>query len=105
MLKRQAQIELIQYEVDHIRYFSKMEEELKKIFGQLDWVPPVPCNNFDLFYFVLDDLGVPFDGIESRDDYNNLYSELYWSKSISKKKINDFIDDVITLMKKKEKKK
>lgn len=106
MLKRQTQIKLIKYELDHIRYFNKTEEELRKIFGNMDWVPNLPCNDFELLEYVLDDIGVPPDsGYAPRDDYFNLYSELYWSKSISNGKIDAFIEDVISLMKKKEKKK
>lgn len=103
MFERQTQIKLIKYEIEHIRYFDRQETNLREIFGPMEWVPEVPCQDFELLYLVLDDMGVPPDSSdEPRDDYNNLYSELYWSKTISDAKISKFINDILSLKERKE---
>lgn len=103
MLERQTQVKLIRYEVEHLRYFDKQENELQKIYGPMEWIPGVPCQDYELFYFILDDMGIPPDSsAEPRDDYNNLYSELYWCKTISDAKINQLIKEVLLLKEQKE---
>lgn len=106
MLDRKTQVRLLKYELDHIRYFNNMEKELQKIFGHVEFIVNLPSNDFVLLYHVLDDMGIPPDCSETpRDDYNNLYSDLYWKKSVSTKDINNFLDNILSIFKKKEKQK
>ena len=98
MFTRKAQIELIIYEATHIKYCNDLEDKLKSIFSTIEYTPDLPSQNFELLYMVLDDLGVPQDSNEHpRDDYNNLFSDLYWSKRINKATVGKFLDAVIDL--------
>jgi hypothetical protein len=102
MLKREEQAILIKYEVEHIKYFNNLEKQLNSIFGMLEYCPNVPCQNFNLLYFILDDLGIPPDSEKTpRDEYNNLYCDLCWSDKITEKDINAFLDNVLRLKGKK----
>ena len=105
MLEKKVAAKLIKYEIDHIRYLNTLESGLSKIFGLVDFdSPDVPSLNFELLYYVLDELGVPNDTEVARDDYNNLYSDLYWKKKVTDKDINNFISSCLNIKNSKKRK-
>lgn len=104
MFTRQTQIDLIKYEIEHIRYFDKQAQALEKIFGQLDYDPIVPCNDYAMYSLILDDLGVPIDkGYPGRDAYWNLYLDVWsceeWDTQDKNKIVNNLINDVLIILK------
>lgn len=105
MLERQTQIDLLWYEIDHLRYFNKQEEQLSNIFGPMEWVPGVPCQDYKLLYLILDDMGVAPDSKIPRDCYNDLYFNLYYKEDLDSADIDIFLDEILKLKAKNENKK
>jgi hypothetical protein len=105
MLDTQTQIALIKYEVEHLRYFDKQIQALESVLGALEYDPPVPCNNYEIYSMILDDLGVPPDaGFPGRDPYWNLYLDLWscedWDKN-KDKRVKNLINDILKMLGKK----
>lgn len=103
MLERKEQIKLIKYEIEHLRYFRSLEDQLIKIFGVVDFVPNVPCQNYEIFSMILDDLGVPPDkGYPGRDVYLDMYYDVWtcndWDKN-KNKRVDYLINDVLRILK------
>jgi hypothetical protein len=97
---KETGIKLLRYEIQHIRYFNKLEDNLCKVFGSCELNINVPSQDYELLYMILDDLGVPEDsGYRPRDDYNTLYYNFCNSKSND---ISKLIEDIVNLKKEKE---
>lgn len=109
MLERQTQIKLIKYEVEHLRFFDNQIKAIESIFGSTEYCPCVPCENYEIYSMILDDLGVPADsGFPGRDAYWNLYLDLWtcedWDKN-KDKRVNDLINNILKQLGKSNEKK
>ena len=108
MLERETQVSLIKNEIEHIRYFDHLAISLQNILGSIEYEPQVPCQNYEIYSMILDDLGIPQDKdlpFPGRDPYWDLYLDTWsdpnWEKN-KNKIVNKLIDDIIKISGKKK---
>jgi hypothetical protein len=97
-MKKNKQLALLKYELEHLVFLEKIDEALNKLANSSVYLDiDLPCNNYEMLNLVLDDLGVPPDEMEARDEYNDIYLQ-YMLKLSRKNEIKN--KDVKKLLRK-----
>lgn len=80
------------HEAQRLQAQQQLEDLGLDLFQDIFW------GNYDVFWIILDKLGVPKDKIYPRDDYNNVYYNI-WSEpnKITMDTIDELINDCIEI--------
>lgn len=91
LMKKKYKVALL-YEAQRLQQVNKLEDLGLNLFDDNCW------GDYVIFYIVLDELGIPKDKNYPRDDYNNVYYNI-WSEpnKITMDTIDELINDCIEI--------